>query len=87
MSGRFFPCLFSKSCSVRKKKKKGLREECERTNKFPSNSDIFSDPIFRFFPRFFSKSRSVRKKKKKGLREECERNNVVPDAKILETKK
>ena len=45
MSGRFFPCLFSKSCSVRKKKKKGLREECERTNKFPSNSYLHSDSI------------------------------------------
>ena len=46
MSGRLFPRLFSKSCSVRKKKKKGLREECERTNKFPFNSDIYSDSIF-----------------------------------------
>ena len=46
MSGRFFPRLFSKSCSVRMKKKTGLREECERTNKFPSNSDLYSDSIF-----------------------------------------
>jgi len=37
MSGHFFPRLFSKSRSVRKKKKKkkGLREECERNNVVP----------------------------------------------------
>jgi len=36
MSGSFFPRFFSKSCSVRKKKKKkGLREECERNNVVP----------------------------------------------------
>jgi len=35
MSGRFFPRFISKSRSVRKKKKKGLREECERNNVVP----------------------------------------------------
>ena len=35
MSGHFFPRFFSKSRSVRKKKKKGLREECERNNVVP----------------------------------------------------